>query len=319
MTATLLAFAFLFPSAGDSPSPRKPHPLAPSIAELSVEEEEKLDAIIDRFMDADVGKLKGDEALRARAAFDRLGPDAIPALCRGIVRAVQLEDSCPTLMIAKKLKAMIARSEDRQLLEYIRENIPAGLRTRHDAALAEVRSAATLRRSLLVRLGTPKISPPEEKSLSTLSVADLSKEAGTERGKRLTTVLSELSTRRGEEALNAIAVATTNYDKDVSQQAREMLNKNLMVQSPSMIKDKLADERSDVRLAAVRAVGEKSLRFGPELIELLKDDNESVRTAAHQALVKFARGTDYGPSTNPTKEDRDEAIKKWREWWDRQR
>ncbi len=316
MTATLLALAFLIPSAGESP--RKPNPLIPSIAELSTEEEEKLDAIIDRFMDADVGKLKGDEALRARAAFDRLGPDAIPALCRGIVRATQLEDSCPTLMIAKKLKAMVARSEDRQLLDYIRENVPAGLRTRHDAVLADLRSAATLRKSLLARRGPITTSPPEEKGLSTMSVTDLAKESGTERGKRLTAVLSELSTRRGEEALNALAVATTNYDKDVSKHAREMLDKNLMVQSPTLIKDKLTDERPDVRLAAVRATGEKLLRFGPELIELLKDDNESIRTAAHQALVKFAR-TDYGPSTNPTKEDRDAAIKKWREWWDRQR
>jgi HEAT repeat protein len=316
MTATLLALAFLFPA--DDGSTRKPHPLIPSIAELSAEDEEKLDAIIDRFMDADVGKLKGDEALKARAAFDRLGPDAIPALCRAIVRATVLEDSCPTLMIAKKLKAMVARSEDRQLVDYIRDNVPSGLRTRHDGVLADLRTACSLRRTVLVRRGPPTTSPPEEKSLSTLSIADLAKEAGTERGKRLTAVLTELSTRRGAEALNAIAVAATNYDKDVSKLAREMLNKNLMVQSPSLIKDKLTDERLDVRLAAVNAVGAKSLRFGPELIELLKDDNESVRTAAHSALVKFARGTDFGPSTNPTQVDRDDAIKKWREWWDRQ-
>jgi hypothetical protein len=311
--------ALLFPGADESPSTRKPHPLAPSIAELSAEEEEKLDKIIDRFMEADVGNLKGDAALKARAAFDRLGPDAIPALCRGIIRATQLEDSCPTLMIAKKLKAMVARTDDKQLCNYIRDNVPSGLRTRHDGVLADLRTACSLRRTVLARQGPPTTSPPEEKSLATLSVADLAKEAGTERGKRLTAVLTELSSRRGEEALNALAVAATNYDKDVSKHAREMLNKNLMVQSPSLIKDKLGDERADVRLAAVNAVGAKSLRFAPELIELLKDDNENIRTAAHKALVQMARGTDYGPSTNPTKEDRDEAIKKWREWWSSQR
>jgi oligoendopeptidase F len=89
-------------------------------------------------------------------------------------------------------------------------------------------------------------------------------------------------------------------------------------QTDKVLKDKLGDDRAEVRAAAAKVVAAKGLRLGSELIELLSDADERVREAAHQALVKLNRGTDYGPSARATDEERAAAIKKWRDWWAKQ-
>src|SRR5438477_221848 len=61
MTATLLALGLaLTVPDGDSGTdkPRKPHPFAPSLEQLSDEEEKKLDEIIDGFIKYDTGQLR---------------------------------------------------------------------------------------------------------------------------------------------------------------------------------------------------------------------------------------------------------------------
>src|SRR2546421_12276851 len=83
-----------------SDSPRKPNPFAPSLPQLTDEEEEKLDQIIDRFIQQDTGRLSGEEGKKARQDFDKLGPEAIPALIRGVNRAAKIEHSWPAGVIA---------------------------------------------------------------------------------------------------------------------------------------------------------------------------------------------------------------------------
>ena len=87
MTPTLLTLTVLLLVPSDSETPRKPHPFAPSLPQLTDEEEDKLDDIINRFILHDSGRLPGAEGTRARAEFDKLGPDAIPALIRGLNKA----------------------------------------------------------------------------------------------------------------------------------------------------------------------------------------------------------------------------------------
>src|SRR4051812_21717806 len=128
MTPTLLALTAVLLAADPAPDTkpaRKPHPLAPSLPELTKEEEEKLDDIINRFIQADIGGLQGPEGRQAQRDFEALGPEAIPALIRGINRAAQLEHSCPTLMIAKKLSRMLMKSDDQKLLDFARDEIGA--------------------------------------------------------------------------------------------------------------------------------------------------------------------------------------------------
>src|SRR5690349_18320023 len=95
---------------------RERHPFAPSLPLLTEKESEAIDKIIDRFIEFDVGKLKGKEAIQANKDFQALGPEAIPNLLEGLNRAANLEDSCPAVLIAKKLATLLKGSKDLKLL-----------------------------------------------------------------------------------------------------------------------------------------------------------------------------------------------------------
>jgi hypothetical protein len=130
----------------DGTTPRKPNPLAPSLPATTKEEEDKFDAIIDRFIDADIGKLKGSEAKAALEAFRKLPPESVFALIRGLNKAAAIDGSCPALIIGKKLKMQLRSSTDKQLLQYSRENIGAGLtHSRHAAVIKDLKLGCALR------------------------------------------------------------------------------------------------------------------------------------------------------------------------------
>ena len=151
-----------------------------------------------------------------------------------------------------------------------------------------------------------------------MSVGDLAKAAGSERGPRLKEVLAELETRRGEEAITALGAAAASYEGDVRDLARDLLDKNLVRQGVRVIKERTKDDRAEVRAATARVIAGKNLKLGDELIDLLGDDNAAVREAAHAALVKLSKGTDHGPAKDATTEERAAAVKKWRAWWEKQ-
>jgi hypothetical protein len=131
-------------------TPRKPHPLAPSLPELSEAEEAKIDAVINRFIDADTGKLQGPEAKKAIQDFQNLGPDATFALIRGLNKAAAIDHSCPAVTIARKLNGIFSRTVDKQLLQYARETIGLGVtKSRHMGVLKDLKLSATLRQNSL--------------------------------------------------------------------------------------------------------------------------------------------------------------------------
>jgi hypothetical protein len=324
MTTTFLTLTLAAFLSGDPDTPRKPNPLAPSLPLLTDEEEEKLDATINRFIEADVGMLHGDDYKKALQEFDKIGPEGIPALIRGLNKAATIEGSCPAVVIAKKLAKMLNATKDRELLQFARENVGAGVgRTRHSAVLAELRVACVVRNGVLVREGKNKAATPSspgstDKTLRSMSVGDLAAAAGSERGPRLKEVLRELETRRSEEAITALGAAAGSYEGDVRDLARDLLDKNLVRQGVRVIKERTKDDRAEVRSAAARVIGSKNLKLGGELIDLLGDDNAGVREAAHAALVKLSKGTDHGPAKDATAEERAAAVKKWRAWWEKQ-
>src|SRR5262245_24587783 len=100
MTATLLT-ALLALGAADKDAPFKRSVIAPSLPAVTKEQEEEFDRIINRFILADTGRLKGAEARKAVKEFEALKPEAIPALIRGLNRAAMIEHSCPVTVIAK--------------------------------------------------------------------------------------------------------------------------------------------------------------------------------------------------------------------------
>jgi hypothetical protein len=324
MISTILALSLFLPAGGDPPSrsstPKKPSAIAPSLNELTDEEEEELDRVIDRFIAFDTGKLTGAEGKKALKEFEKLGPDAIPALIRGMNRAAAIEHSCPALVIAKKLHKMLSTSDDLELLEFARENIGLGvLRSQHAGILQDLRLACTFRKSAVQRkkLAAATAGPKAPRSMS---MDELTTAAGSERGDRLKQVIGEVGRRGGDGAIALLgSVARATYEADVQELARDQLSRNLAKLTPAALAKKMKDDRVEVRIAAARVAGEKKHRLGSELIELLEDEEVRVREAARQALVRLSGGADYGPDAKASEKARAEAIEQWRAWWSQQK
>jgi hypothetical protein len=319
---TLTAAALLCGDAKDTP--RKPNPLAPSLPLLTDEEEDQLDKIISRFVKADIGELRGDDALRARKDFDKLGPEAIPALIRGLNEAAQIEGSCPAVLIAKKLRRLLAFSDDAELLQFARENIGAGVTaSRHMSVLRDLKVACMVRRNLVLRNGggTPTTAADlASKSPGSMTVSELTEVVTSERGARFKDALAELAQRRGDDALGALASAAANLaESEPKEMAHEQLVKAVTRLPLSVLKTKLKDDSVELRATAAEVAGTRGfLSTGGLLVELLSDDEARVRDAAHQALVKLNKGTDLGPDDKAGDAERAAAVKKWRDWLARQ-
>jgi hypothetical protein len=314
MTPTLLSLAIAV-FAADPPAPEKERPkhspIAPSLPYLTNEEEEKLDRVVDRFILFDTGRLLGAEGQQAVRDFEKLGPEAIPALIRGLNKAATIEHSCPTLVISRKLSRMLMASNDAELLEFAKDTIGAGVeRSSHARVLKDMRFACQMRKNELVRLAA--LGPKEPR---VMTLPELAEAARKEKGARLKAVLSELEQRRGPEVVVGLAFALANADSDTRPFVRGLLDSHLGRQTAAFIQQKLKDADAEVRKAAARVVAEKHPRLTGELIDLLADSLPDVREATRQALVKLSKGEDFGPTENADPAEVEAAQKKWRAWW----
>jgi hypothetical protein len=297
--------------------PRKPHPFAPSLPELTEEEEKKLDAIIDRFILFDTGRLRGQEGQDAARAFAKLGSDAIPALLRGINRAAALNHSCPVTMIAAKLDRLLGSSSDVKLLGFARDEMEGAAQTSgHRVIVQNLRFAVTQRRNAVLRTAVSTGGPATLKKLTTLQLIE---NTSKERGDRLRDLLMELGQRSGDDAINALGVNAGSYERDIQNTARTALVTSLTRLKPDELKKKLEDEKAEIRLAAVKVIRNRDYRLGYELIGRLTDEDANVREWAQATLIKMARGTDYGPPKKATAEQREQAAERWRNWWRNQK
>ncbi len=314
MHAMLLSITLAL-AAGELPAaktPRRPSPIAPSLPELTKEEEDRLDQIIDRFMLFDIGRLPGPEGVAAWNDFKKLGPEAIPALIRGLNRAAHLEHSCPATTIARKLKKLLMASSDLELLQFARENIGAdgGDHSYHARLLADLRFQVSVHRNALANQPPP--GPPAPARMST---AELAEAAGREQGPRLRGVLGELARRGGPDALAGLATAAGNSDRAMQQYARDLLDRYLTRQPQEFVRARLKDEAPQVRQAAARVAASRMPQLGGEVIELLGDDVPGVRQTARQALIKLSKGEDFGPMPDADAQACARAQEQWRAWW----
>ncbi len=320
MTTTLLALALALTPAQDRYSPplaeREPHPLAPSLPRLTRDEEEDLDRVIDRFMKADIGLLRGEDAARAKRDFEKLGPESIPALIRGLNRAALIEHSCPVAVIGRKLEGFLQSSSDLELLEFARDNIGSDVgRTRHADYVKSIRFRVTLRKNAVARLSTTPRGPKLPQYLTT---RELIAEASTAQGPRLKQVLLELEGRRGREVLGGLSVAATNSDADIRKLSQDLMEKHLARQSADAVKERLRDENVEILKAAIRVAAAKHPALRGEVIDLLTDPQSDVREAAHQSLLKLSR-EDFGPAPDASTEERAQAQQRWHVWLDKKK
>lgn len=311
----LLSLALVLPGQSSlaKETPRKVSFIAPSLPALTLEEERKLDEIINRFIQYDTGKLRGPAGQKALKEFEALGREAIPALIRGLNQAVQIDHSCPTLVISRKLIKMLMSSDDVELLEFARDNLGAGVgATRHASVIQDMRFQCLMRKNALLRAGITTVKLPAR-----MTSAELIQSASREQGPRLKQVLTELETRRGPEVPAGLAVALIHPNQEIQTLGRTLLERNLDRQGLAMVKLKLTDENAEVRKAAVR-VAAKTPSLRANLIDRLNDMQSDVREEAHAALVKLS-GEDFGPRQDAESPERERAMAQWRAWLEKQK
>jgi len=313
-----LGFAILLPFhlLAQTDKPRESHPLAPSLPLLTEKEEEKVDDALDRFIQYDMGQLRGEEGRKALKEFRELGPETIPGLIRGLNRAAKIESSCPAVTIAKKLAVMLRASNDPDLLEFARENVGAGItQSRHMGVIRDLKMVCIMRkRSVGSNPVVARDRPRQEERPVTLTIPDSAPEETRvlqTKGK----YLREAAQRGDDQSLVELAHAASSKDKDTRQLGQELLTQVLSAQDAEKVKEAFKNKRAIVRSTAARVAGDRQLPFGAELINLLSDEDSEVREAAHQVLVRLHGDKDFGPGADSNDAERSAAIKKWREWW----
>jgi HEAT repeat protein len=315
MTTTVFILGLALFAADGETKPRKPSAIAPSLPALTQEEEDRLDRIVNRFIQADTGRLRGTAARKAMAELEALKAEAIPALIRGLNKAARMNATCPVLTITKKLTKMLLSSDDPVLLEFARDEIGADIgRSKYAGTLKDLRVKIMLRKNALARLGP--VRPPPPKGPAGLSTADLAKAASTERGERLKGVIQELGKRSGKEALAGLTVAASSYEGDTQKLAREAMDAVLGRLSASDLRERLEDDNVEVRKSAVRVAAAKHASLVGKVIDHLTDDSAEVRAETRAALKKLGKGEDFGPDADATRTQQRQAQQKWRDWWE---
>jgi hypothetical protein len=86
-----------------------------------------MDEIVDAFIAYDVGQLRGAAGAKARQKFAELGPEAVPALVRGLNKAAGIHASCPVGVIASKLMMTLQSANDPSLRQYAIDHLGVGV------------------------------------------------------------------------------------------------------------------------------------------------------------------------------------------------
>jgi HEAT repeats len=160
--------------------------------------------------------------------------------------------------------------------------------------------------------------PPEKVNPADSASARLAKELVKATGSRHTVILNQMRVGTGVMFTEALALAIPQLKIEKQRQAREALAERLSRMKAETLVNYLEDEDIEIRRAAALACALKeSKMLVPNLIPLLRDPERLVSRAVHAAL-KDLTSQDFGPAPDATREDRDQAVRKWLEWWGKQ-
>ena len=107
----LLAVSFAILTTGSGMSQQNDSAKKDSKKDRKTAASRRYDEIVNRFIQYDVGQLRGVEGQRAYANFQNLSDEAaIPALIRGVNRAAAINNSCPIIVISNKLQSLFCAS-----------------------------------------------------------------------------------------------------------------------------------------------------------------------------------------------------------------
>jgi HEAT repeat protein len=235
------------------------------------------DGVVDRFILYDIGQLQGAEGQQAMMDLDRLGPNAIPALVRGVNKAACIGASCPISSLSMKLQEQLAASRDIELLAWVREEVGKGIGfTPHRMYLTGLQQYADRRVKKLQKMLKERV--PQ-------LIAGLGSKDAVLRRKAANTLAS-----LGPDAGPAVA-ALLGALKDKDGEVRRYAARALAEVGPAAVEGLLAAARTapegQTRALACLALGESRPVAGgtaDAVVEALKDTDPAVREAAGVAL-----------------------------------
>lgn len=316
-----------------------------------------LDQVVDRFIAYDIGQLSGLAGSQARDDFNRLGPEALDALVRGLNRSASISASCPVIVLESKLRTCLTQSGDPDAVELAMQHIgdgvpanaphytrlvgyrnqlinqlPAGhpirLRVERSQRLIQARDDSQIDAAL-------KSSDPEERQAAAFAARAM----GVRFGKQLIHMLRDPVVEVRQEAhqgliriardvdfgpnepatSEAVVKAVVQWERWWNEQIRHNVPNSIWRASPTALKGMLKHQDDRVRFAVVMVIHSKGLRLIDELIGLLRDPDPFVRREAHLALLDLAKGENFGPSDWSNADEVTTAIIAWNHWRDRQK
>jgi hypothetical protein len=290
-------------------------------------QQSRYDDIVNAFIAYDIGQLRGQEGAMAARRFAELkGDEAIPALVRGVNRAARMHQSCPIIVLARKLQSLLGSSSSLEMVTYAAENLDgSGHGVVYASYVERLRQSARqklgrddLRVQRKLRAGTTSQLLRANKPVAEWTFEDLQEAIYQEKGSGLVEVLEELSCKRrkGAQYTATLAQAIAVVPDDAKEVARALLAQRLRRMTDRTLLAKLEDPNVEVRTAAVRAIGYKRSPLYAELAAAMRD-KPMVAEYAHQVLVKLS-GEDFGPGPKATGMDWYRASKRWEEWAERQ-
>lgn len=320
-----IACALVLAQTPSSPKERARHPLAPSLPILTEAEIARYEAVVERFIQYDIGKLTKAQGEKAKEEFMRLPPEAIFVLVEGLNRAANMEHSCPAVVIGRKIERIVFATEDVDLLSFIKDNVGAGVKARRHMGVIKtlqvnciVRKGDLQRQRLAAGNAPPRVgatlpgaNASANASFAKFTPADFLAAAKNEQGLKLKSILAEADKRK---LFDVLVIAAARPETEAKEIGESFLDKHLEQKSGPQLKDLLKHGKPEARAAAAKAIGKRGLHFEKELINLLDDDSAIVQQACHVALVQLARGQDFGPAADATPSERTESIRLWRAW-----
>jgi hypothetical protein len=129
-----------------------------------------------------------------------------------------------------------------------------------------------------------------------------------------------LQDRRREQQREQQEIALLNREEQklavqlFQQSTLNVLVRQVVSAKPEVLDLHITDNNPLIRLLVVHTIGWRHLHREVALIERLNDPDPVVREAAHAALVRVARGTDFGPISGASPILVARSIEKWQQW-----
>jgi HEAT repeat protein len=120
-----------------------------------------------------------------------------------------------------------------------------------------------------------------------------------------------------EQLRRELQVLTALKDQSVMRQAQQLMRQWGQATQAELV-FRLYDPDPLVRWVALNLIGQQRLPVARDVITLLDDPFVQVRDAAHQVLIRLARGSDLSPWPLDTDLQTKQAIQSWKAWLDLQ-